>query len=144
MFVLVAAHWTWSAYRCGRGEIMAKVVAGCSKLKTDDYRYKAKGIEKICGLCDISAYEDPRHMIMRCEATHDICVKMFEEICNIDQDHLGGIIRGHKCYEILLGANPDNVDRDQMMILWQIAGDHICEMYRSVISQWGEEGWLPD
>ena len=90
-----------------KGEIMAKIVAGCSKLKSHDYRYKTKGIEKICGLYDILADEDSKHMIMQCEATLDIRVHMFEEIGNIDQDLLRDIMKGDRCYEILLGANPD-------------------------------------
>ena len=113
-------------------ETMARLVCHASLLLTDDVRFqKPSKFSKCCPLCDLSAPDDAKHLILQCPSSEQKRREMFIDIEKV-ADSLG-------CYR-LIGDNIDippvllrkcshGMSFELMESIWILAGNYIHDIY---------------
>ena len=113
-------------------ETMSRLVCHASVLKMDDLRLKKLTMyAKCCPLCELSAPDDVRHLVLQCPSTEFKRRDMFSDI-----DHCSLSLRARffdnaeDILPVLLGKCLKDFSFEQMEELWIISGKYINRMYR--------------
>ena len=117
-------------------ENMAKLICRASSLKSDDPLLRgASSFSRMCTNCDLGTEEYVQHMIMQCPFMEDIRRHMYESM----GEHAFKF--GDKLKEaptdvfgILLGRISNDLDFQDACKGLEIAGRHICTMYKRIIN----------
>ena len=113
-------------------ETMARLVCHASLLKMDDVRLKKLTMfSRCCPLCESSAPDDVKHLVLQCPSSERKRGEMFYELekrtpsleARPDEAPV-------EILPILLGKCRAGYSFEQMEELWIVAGLHIQEMYR--------------
>ena len=115
-------------------EKMAALVCGCSLMKGHDVRLKRSTFwSKCCTRCDLSTFEDPRHIVMQCPFYEESRRAMHADIGSLENEDIDNLMGEGDVYNILMGKQPENISVETMIKMWIISGKHITRMYDSVI-----------
>ena len=121
----------------GMCETMSRIVCHTSLLKQDDFRLKGMPMSnRTCTLCDMFEIESIIHILSQCTHFYKERDEMYNEI----------YIRCPKTREVftknqgqityyLLGKDIPELNDDEMVTVWIIAGKTICNMYRMTIKE---------
>ena len=118
-------------------EKMAALVCGCSMLKSHDLKLKRKSHwSRCCSRCNLSAIEDPWHIIMQCPFYCEYRNDMYSEVEHLNDDVINEILNDPSdVFNVLMGKHPPNACMEDMIKIWSISGKHICRMYDSAAIQ---------
>ena len=117
-------------------ETLGRLVCHASLLRMDDIRLKGlPAFARACPLCDLSAPDDARHLILQCTSSEDSRNLMFAEItARMEAGNPHFSLTGD-ILSILLGKQCEGYSFEQMECLWVISGKYIHEMYRENLRQ---------
>ena len=113
-------------------ETMSRLVCHASLLRMDDVRLKKfSAFARCCPLCDLSAPDDVKHLVLQCPSTERSRMDMFAELsqCTISLEVRINEIP-EEILSVLLGKCLIGYAPDQMEDLWMVAGTYIVRMYR--------------
>ena len=121
-------------------ESMARLICHASLLRMDDVRLKKQTmLSRCCPLCDLSAPDDVKHLVLQCPSSERRRIDMFADLeqCTVRLEARINEIP-EEILPILLGKCLIGYTFDQMEDLWIVAGSHIDRMYReNLISKSG-------
>ena len=117
-------------------ETLAKIVCHTSRLKRDDFRLRGLSMSnRSCVMCDMYCVEDIIHLLTQCpyyqEDRDSMYVEIFRECPNASRTF------EEKRSEIpyfLLGRVIPLWEEEELIRLWCISGQAICNMYRKAIA----------
>ena len=113
-------------------ETMARLVCHASLLRMDDMRLKKLTIfTRSCPLCELSAPDDVRHLVLQCPSSERKRGDMFSHLenCATSLEARIGEVQ-EEILPLLLGKRRTGFSFEQMEEFWIVAGTYIHEMYR--------------
>ena len=89
----------------------------------------------MCVNCDLGITENLQHLVMQCPFQTDISISMYKVMYEQAYDFAVKVHKNpQRTLQWLLGNFMDEVETNVMYTGLEIAGRHICMMYRNVIN----------
>ena len=102
----------------------------------DDIRLKgSSAFARACPLCDLSAPDDAKHLILQCPSFENSRRKMFAAVATHMEAGDPEFRLTGDILSVLLGKNLIGYSFEQMESLWLISGKFIHGMYRDNLIQ---------
>ena len=118
-------------------ETMVRLISHGSLLKVNDVRLKGSTVAaRFSTSCDLSAMDDPRHLILQWPWWQTERTEMMAEITNIS-DGTGQALLESQCDipYVLMGKPARRFTYEQMVVVWTISVRHIARMYNIKVRQ---------
>ena len=117
-------------------ETLARKVCHGSLLRMDDIRLKgSSAFARACPLCDLSAPDDAKHLILQCPSSENSRRKMFAAVATHMEAGDPEFCLTGDILSVLLGKNLIGYSFEQMESLWLISVKFIHGMYRDNLIQ---------